>query len=478
MGTYDLVIVGGRLVTDGRTLEAQICINEGKIASIDKSPTNHQARTINSKGLLIFPGFIDCHVHFRDPGLTQKEDFESGSRGAAAGGVTTIFDMPNTKPVVTNEEILNKKIEAVKQKSLVDFGLIAAAGPGNLRDIPMLASAGAMAFKTYTVRPIPEGLEKKDEALSRWCATEPRELKSVMEQVKKTGLLHCIHAENDSSICSLYEKIHNEGRKDSMAHYDSRPSYTEVEAVSSALKLAEETGVRLHIVHMSASQSMVLLRQAKIRGVDATAETCPQYLYFTKDILKQKGPFGKYNPPSRESGDRSSMLAGLASGVIDLTATDHAPHTLGEKATGWEDIFRAPSGTPGVETRIPLLLNLAWKGVLDLHTIQHSGSESVAQRFSLFPKKGSIAVGSDADLAIVDCKEEWRIDGSKLQTKAWESVIYDGIAVRGRVKYTLLRGELIYEDGVGFAEQGYGKLLKGAAAKNASSQVAGEALSP
>ncbi|MHB8568188.1 MAG: allantoinase AllB [Nitrososphaerales archaeon] len=456
MVSFDLVVRGGRILTHSGILEAQICITDGKITAIEKGNVD-SSHTIDARGSLVLPGLIDPHVHFRDPGLTHKEDFTSGSMGAAAGGVTSVFDMPNTAPPVTDSSRFKEKLEAIRSKSVVDYGVIAAAGPGNLTKIRELAQAGAVAFKTYTISPT--GVNREE--YGGWCATDSGQLLLTMQEVKKTGLVHCIHAESDSSVACLTHELHEEGRKDPMAHYDSRPNFAEEEAVSDALIIANVTKSKLHIVHLSASESLDLLASAKSRGVNASAETCPQYLYFTKEILNERGPYGKYNPPSRNSEDPQALINGLSAGVIDMVATDHAPHTKDEKETGWKDIFSAPPGTPGVETRLPLLLTLASRGALNLFLIPALTSEAVAKRFGLYPRKGSLNVGSDADLTIVDYDEEWVIKAAKLQTKAWECVLYDGMKVKGKVKYTLLGGQVVFEEGAGFAKPGSGKLIQG-----------------
>ena len=249
-------------------------------------------------------------------------------------------------------------------------------------------------------------------------------------------------------------------RKDPLAHFDSRPNFTEAEAVFDALLLSEVIGAKTHIVHVSTSEAVELLSAAKSRGVDATSETCPQYMYFSKEILIKKGPYAKFNPPPRNPEDTIRMTSALRTGEIDMVSTDHAPHTNAEKQRGWDDIFKAPSGTPGVETRLPLLLNLAHQGNLKLGDISRIASSSAAKRFGIYPKKGALQVGSDADIAIVDFNQPWVIKAADLQTKAWETVLYDGMAVKGKVKFTILNGSLAFEDGSGFASPGIGEFVR------------------
>jgi allantoinase len=463
VATFDLVIRGGRVYSaaEGTFSEKEICISEGKIASIERPSGRPTAsRTIDAEGMLILPGLIDSHVHFRDPGLTHKEDFETGTKGAAAGGVSLVFDMPTTVPVVTNASLFREKLETIGGKAVVDFALFGAAAISNLEEIHKLARAGAVAFKTYTVSPPKERLKEYEGSF----ITNSGELLQVMERVSKTGLVHCIHAEDDSTIGCLTDRMKFEGRKDPLAHYDSRPNFTEAQAVFDAITLSGATGARVHIVHVSTAEAATLLRQAKlVKSSQVSAETCPHYLYFTKEILQRKGPYAKYNPPARNQEDMQALIAAINDGSIDVVVTDHAPHSKEEKEKGEEDIFRAPPGTPGVETRLPLLFTMAYKGLIPLESIPRISSESVARIFNLYPRKGTLSVGSDADLAIVDYGKIWQIKAEKLQTKAWETVLFDGMEVRGRVRQTIVRGNIVYEDEVGFGKMGTGELIRGEA---------------
>lgn len=458
MPTYDLIVKNGKFLRENEFVEADICISEGKISSIQKESKGAQAsQVINAKGNLVLPGLIDPHVHFRDPGLTHKEDFLSGSKGAAAGGVTTVFDMPTTQPVITNATQFEEKIAIVKGKALANYGLFGAAGVENLKDIEGLASAGAIAFKTYMVSPPPE--RTKEYAGS--FVINSGQLYAVMQKTGGTGLVHCIHAESDSTVTCLTDQMHFEGRKDPMAHYDSRPNFTEAEAVYDALLLSEVLGTKIHLVHVSTGEAAELIAGAIRKRVNVSAETCPHYLLFTKEILNEKGPYAKYNPPARNPDDLPRLFDALNSGVISMISTDHAPHGKEEKERGKEDIFKAPPGTPGVETRLPIVLKMAHEGRLKLEDIPKLTSESAAKRFCLFPRKGTISKDSDADLTIVDYDQEWQIKAADLQTKAWETVLYDGMRVRGKVKHTILNGEVAFEEGIGFGKPGIGRLVKG-----------------
>jgi allantoinase len=455
MPSCDLIIRNGKILSSGGITESDICISDGKIVAIQRSGSNDSPRSIDAKGSLVLPGLIDPHVHFRDPGLTKKEDFVTGTKGAVAGGVTTVFDMPTTMPVVTTASLFREKLSVVRAKSLANFGLIAAASDANLDEIPRLAAEGAIAFKTYMVSPPKERTREYEGSFIK----DSGSLLRTMREVAKTQRVHCIHAESDSTIACLTEDLVSAGRKDPMAHYDSRPNFTEEEAVYEALLLCKVLRAKVHIVHVSTSGATSLLSGARKNGIDASAETCPHYLCFTKELLKTKGPLAKYNPPARNLEDTKFLLNALNDGTIDMVSTDHAPHTLEEKELGQQDIFRAPPGTPGVETRLPILLKMASDNLLRLEDIPRITSESVARRFGLI-HKGRIEEGFDADLAIVDYSIDWKIKASDLQTKAWEVVLYDGMEVKGRVRHTLVGGEEAFGESSGFSKPGTGSFVR------------------
>jgi len=459
---YDLVIRNGKVVTQEGTFDQQIFVSEGRIAKITGSPgiSIQVSRSIDARGKLVLPGLIDSHVHFRDPGMTQKEDFESGSRGAAAGGVTTVFDMPTTKPVVTDASLFKQKEAALRGRSVVDFGLYAGAGPSNLGELNSLAAAGAVAFKTYQVAPPPERVAEYEGAF----VNDPRELLQVMAGVARTGLVHCLHAEDNQAISRLTARLLAEGRKDPMAHYDSRPSYTEALAVSQAVEFARATRCKVHILHLSTKEALEIIAQAKRRNVSVTSETCPHYLMFTKEVLRKFGPLAKYNPPSRTKEDVAALWLGLKAGVIDVVVSDHAPHARSEKEAGREDIWKAPPGTPGVELRLPLLLTSARQHRLSIRDIVRLTSTRVAKIFGVRGRKGDIRKGLDADIAIVDPRREWVVKNEELQTKARETNLYGGLRMKGKVAMTILRGKVVFEDGVGFTA-GLGEMVPGVKAR-------------
>jgi len=451
MVTYDLVIKSGKVVSSQGVFEAHIFVLDGKIARISRVlDTENAERTLDASGLLVFPGFIDSHVHFRDPGLTHKEDFESGTKSAAAGGVTCVFDMPTTKPVVTNANLFSEKLSIVSSKAYVDFALYGAAGSENVQEVEALARAGAIAFKSYTVSPPAERISEYAGAL----ATTTSAIYEAMEAVSKTGLVHCFHAEDDGIVQLFTKRLQSQGRRDALAHAESRPAFAEAMAVSNVIRIAKELRAKIHIVHVSTKQALEVIRAAKSQGVKVSCETCPQYLFFTKQALQKFGPYAKFNPPARDEQDVSALLDALLDDTVDIVVSDHAPHAKHEKDQGYEDIWKAPPGVVGVELRFPLLFTLSQRLGLSYTALTKKLSTNVAKIFGLQQKKGDIMVGLDADFAIVDPKEEWVVKGEELHTKAKENVLYHGMKLIGKVKHTVVRGKPVYEEGVGFEKNG------------------------
>lgn len=462
MPAFDVVIRNAKVVTRSFITETEVYISEGIIKRLGYYESRPRADLIiDASGLVILPGLVDTHVHFRDPGMTHKEDFETGSRGAAAGGTTTVCDMPTTFPVVTNRRIFREKLNEVKKKSVVDFALYSAASVDNLRELEGVAEEGAIAFKTYTVSPPKERVKEYEGAF----VTEFGQLLAVMEKSSQLGLLHCIHAEDDSSVKYFTDKLKSAGRRDPHAHCEARPNLAEKIAVYQAIAAAEYSGARLHLLHISTREAVEMIRAAKGRGVKVTAETCPHYLYFTERDMERLGSYGKFNPPARTDEDVKALWEAVRDGVIDAIVSDHAPHSREEKDEGREDIWKAPPGTPGVETKLPAILSKAAGWGLELQDVVRLCSTSPAAIFGVGSRKGEIREGMDADLVVLDPCERWRLDPSELQTKAKDTVIFAGMEMKGRIRYTLLRGKVVYERGVGFEKPGIGAFIAGGRAK-------------
>lgn len=457
MKAYDLLITGGTVVTGNAMFQADLAVRNGKIAAIlAPGEAVEAADRIDATGRWILPGLIDTHCHLRDPGKMEREDFTTGTAAAAAGGVTTIMEMPISVPTVNTAAVLSDRARDVQTRSLVDFALYGAAGTQNLDEIQAMADAGAVAFKTFLHAPHPG---REHEFVGLWCVNEG-ELRDLMQEVSATGLRHCLHCESDAMINHYTEKLQAEGRKDGQAHCDSRPESVEAVSVATVLTLAEELDVAVQVCHLSSVQGAVLIAEAKDRGVDVTAETCPHYLFVTEEALTTHGSYAKCNPPLRSAASVERFWDFVADGTIDVIGTDHAPYLLAEKEPVHGDIWKAPAGFPGLEVMLPLMLTAVAEGRLQATDLVRLLSEKAAELFRL-PGKGAIALGADADLVVVDPQAEWTFDMNQAKTKAKEIMhVYHGARFTGKVETTLVRGTKVYDGGEILVQPGFGQFVR------------------
>ncbi len=448
----DTIIVGGKLFTEEGFIEAGVAIDEGLIVKVAKESNLPSAnKVIRCEGKLILPGLIDPHVHFRDPGPTWKEDFESGTKAAAAGGFTLIFDMPNTNPIVDSEEAFRAKQKIVQEKAVVDFSLYGGPGTVPSETIPRLAKAGAIAFKLFTSVP-----GEDEEHFRGICATSREKIRDVIKASSENQQVLCVHAEKEDMIRLATARLRKEGRLDSLSHAESRPREAEITSVREVIEDAEAYNARVHFVHLSTKEAVNNVKDAKLRGLLVSAETCPQYLTLTAKILEEKGPFAKMNPPPRGEEDKAALLRALADGVVDVIGSDHAPHSVEEKEAGRRSIWNAPAGAPSIECSLPIVLTLVNKGLIDLHSVVKAMSSNVARTYRLHPKKGSLKEGSDADVTIVDLKMDHKVRKEDLYTKSRGSTFYDGWDFKGKAVTTMVRGMIVMDAGVVVGKPGDG----------------------
>ena len=446
--TVDLVVKDGKIYTPYGFVEGSIGIDAGRIVSLTKQAAEPDAdRVVDAKGNLILPGIIDMHVHFRDPGFPEREDFETGTRAAAAGGVTTVVDMPNTVPPVTSVEALEEKVEIAKTKALVDFALIAGAGELRPETLIAMAEGGVVGFKTFMI------------ARFRELAASDGQMLENFTTIAGTELPCLVHAENEDIVSRWREKAKASGRLDPIAHSEFRPQVAENEATMRTIMLAEGTGVHLHICHMTTEGAADILGWAKARGVNVTGETSPNYLLLTADIMKKVGPFAKIDPPLRGPEDQKALWKAVNEGVIDVVASDHAPYPKEDKEKGWENIFEAPSGGVGVETSLPLMLDCVNRDLLKLERLVEITSTNPAKILRLHPRKGALLPGADADLVIVDMKRDFEIKGESLHSKQ-RTTAFEGYRGRGQPLTTIVRGEIVMEEGEVLGRPGYGEFQR------------------
>jgi dihydroorotase len=420
------------VVSPDSVVEASVAIKDGKILAVGADEAMPPADdTLDARGMHVLPGAIDVHVHFRDPGYPHKEDFASGTAAAAFGGVTTIFDMPNTIPPVGTPELLAAKHKMAAEKAHVDFGLYALLGEDTIQHAPELAKT-AIGFKLYmgnTFGAIP--------------SPNTGAMLEAFEVVAPTGKRISLHAETNSIMVRRELRMREAGRIDPLAHIASRPAVVAVEAVSRAAILAEWTGARVHILHISSAEELRPLAEAKSRGVDITGETCPQYLFLSTDDYARFGGVIRVNPPVREKRNQEPLLAALADGTVDMVATDHAPHSVEEK-TG-NDIWTVDCGFPGVETQMPMMLTEVAAGRYSISDYVRWSAANPAKIWGLYPRKGVIQPGTDADIAVVDLDRQWTIDDAKLQSLS-RITPFHGQRVTGLPIHTLVRGRFVMKD--------------------------------
>lgn len=452
----DTNIIKGKFLFDNKLVQMGISIEKGKIVAIAKDDSLPKAGiTINAQNMLILPGVIDIHTHILDLVYSYREDFLTGTQAAASGGVTTILEMPLGIEGKTAIESFEMQIEAMKKRSIVDFGLIGAAGYHTIKSIPKLARKGVVGFKTFMINTPEEEAELKD-----LSAKDDYYLLKIFKEIAKTGLVSSVHAENDSIISHNIQALKEKNKIDFQAHTNSRPAIAEDEASMRAMVLANEAGVKLNLVHMSSKNSFENIKIAKARGWDVTCEITPHHLFFTDEDGKRIGPWLKVNPPVRTKEHQKAAWEALNDGVIDFIASDHSPYSYEEKNVELKNgnYFEVGSGTPGLETMLPMMLDAVNKNQTTLSKLVEVLSTNPAKRFGLYPRKGIIKIGADADLVIVDMKKEYSIKNDNMFTKM-KITVFDGFNVKGKIEKTLVRGKTVFDNGAFNVKPGYGEYL-------------------
>lgn len=426
----DLWLKDGKIVPENKLVS--IGISEGKISSIKKIPPKRED-FIDLKGSIILPGFIDAHVHLRDPGLTYKEDFRTGTKAAACGGFTTVMDMPNTQPPTNTPSAFKEKVKIAHKKSVVDFAL--HAGVGKLEDIKNVATLKPASFKLYM-----------DLIDDNYLDKILREIKSIHTNNKSINPLISLHCEDKEIVESYTDLQRNKDVLNPEIYADARPPVAETVAVSKALRLAHEYDLTIHICHLSTRKSLELVNNAKNSNIKVTCEITPHHLFLESDYLEIYGNFAKTNPPLRDKKiklDINNLID------IDIIGTDHAPHTITEKEL---DVWSAPPGIPNLETVIPLLLNEINRRTLTFGHLKSFLCENPSKIFNL-ENKGFIKKGLDADFVVLDMKKEGTINPDEFQSKAKYSP-FTGFKFKGKPVMTIVRGNVVMEGGVVYKNRG------------------------
>lgn len=455
----DLILKNASIPQGDRQVLTNILVDEGKIVGFTNSiDFLHADKIIDIEGKLVVPGCIDPHTHFMDPGFTHRETFETGHRSAAAGGLTLHIDMPCCSvPSVRDGESFFKKLNPIKEKAYIDYcfwgGMTGEdAREGWLDNIYPQIDQGVVAFKVYMTPSVPTFPKVSD-----------GEMFEIFRKIAPTGLPIGVHAEN-YDICTFNtERLKKEGRMDPVAWAEARSVLAEKAAIQLIISFAEEVDARVHVVHMTTKEGAELVREAKKRGVKVTAETCPHYLMLNaKDAMTERGTFAKIAPPLRGKEDNEAHWQALADGTIDFVGTDHAPYEIAtEKDAPDSDIWNSFPGIPGVETMVPVLVSEGLnKGRLSLSRFVEVTSTNAAKHYGIYPKKGAMEIGSDADFTVIDLNREYEIDEQKTESMAKYNPLH-GLKLKGKPVQTIVRGKLIYDEDNGgiVGEAGYGEYV-------------------
>jgi dihydroorotase (multifunctional complex type) len=432
LSAFELAVLGGTLVTPTGRTRANVYVRKGRVALID-AEVHSAIETVDAAGLTVMPGMVDTHVHLMDPGDTSREDFPTGTAAAAANGVTTIVEHTHGHPLKTVPD-LNEKLAHLKSRSRVDFGLAAHVWEDHIGELAGLWEAGVAFFKifTCTTHGVP--------------AVQGATMTAVLTEVGRFGGNCLIHCEDELLTAEAERRLREQGRTDPGLLIEWRNRAAEEVAVQAVVIIARHSGARATIAHVSAPEVAALVASARESGADLVAEACPQYLYLRENEVLTEGALRKFTPPARIRNDHEegTMWDLLRNQGFNHISTDHAPSNLAQKSGGsfWDVHF----GLPGLDTTLRLLLDAAANGRLRYEDVVALYSEAPARRYGLFPRKGHLEVGADADIVVVDPDRTWLIENADIISKAGWSP-FAGRRGRGAVVATYLRGKKIAEAG-------------------------------
>jgi len=440
----DAVLYNTKICIHGNLVEAGLAIDNGKIVKIAKNTNLPPASTkINLKGHITLPGIIDSHVHLRDQQLAYKEDFVTGTAAAAAGGVTSVIDMPNNKPVTLDSFSLKERMKLAEKRVLVNVGFNSAF-PKNVEEISEVVKAGAVGFKVYLSNRI-GGIDVDDDEL----------LFAAFKEAKENGVPVAVHAEDKKILEERRRELTAAGQSDTAAYVKAHPPEAEAQSIQRIIRLVKRSGVHVHFCHISSVLGLDAVLKAKKAGLPVTCEVTPHNLLLSSKQYKRSEFFALTNPPLRTQKDATALWNALKRGFIDMIASDHAPHTLEEKNV--DSVWKAKPGIPGLETTLSLLLSQVNEGRLSLPELVRLTAEEPAKTFNL-SERGFLGEGNWADIVVVDMKREYEIDSSIFFSKAKYSP-FDGMCVKGKPVKTFVNGKLVMDEGEIITESGTGHIL-------------------
>ncbi len=442
-------IVGGTVVTSDGPVQADLVINNGRISAITESAGDRDdAEVIDAAGLVVVPGGVDVHTHFRVPDPRMVEGFDTGSQAGLAGGVTTAIEMPQAAPTATTGEVVREKIRLVGEQSRIDIALWGGVIGQPLSDIQDMIDAGVVAMKAFMPASSPSFPHINDATMHE-----------VFEFLADTDIPFGLHCESDALLQAGIARMQAAGRIDPLAHAESRPALVETEAIHRAIFFAEVTGGRLYVCHCATPEGLDLIRSARSRGVWVEVETCPQYLLLDLSDLEAQGPWGRCAPAIRSRDEVEQLWDGVLDGTIEVISSDHAPYTVEEKQPGETNIWDSPLGCNMIQTMYPGILAEMLSRGLNLSQFVDLSSSNPARIFGLYPRKGAIQVGSDADLVMYDLERPWTVRGTEmLYRNKWTP--FEGKEIGVSVVKSMVRGEIRFDVDTGIiGDPGSGKFL-------------------
>ena len=445
-----LKIIDAKLWLEDGIFDGGLVFSRGKITKIGKETSLPKADSvIDAGGKLVIPGLIDLHVHFREPGFTQKEDFITGTRAAAAGGVTTVLDEPNNKPVTSTVETLKKKHELVKEKAYVDYMFNLAVYADKLDEIEAAASYGVKCFAFFDE--LGDRLTGMDDTGVLW---------DTLNRIKSINGLALLNCRESGLVTHTINQLKVAGKKTLRDYMNHFPHVAESAGGAKRVLLAYEANVQAHLREVSTAETVEMLRKLKPYMVKISAEVRPDHLFLNHENTADLGPYAQQWTPIRTKKDQMALWEALNEGIVNVIASDHATHTVEEKEPGWDNIWNSPPGLPAIESMLSLFLTAVKEGKTELSRIVDATSVNPAKRLGLYPEKGCIKVGSNADLVIVDLEKERTIRGEESFAKThWTP--YEGWKTVGAPVTTIVRGIPVFHEGEIVAEPGIGRFILG-----------------
>lgn len=447
------VVHGGTIVTSDGPVRADIVIRGETIAAVMADASDVDGERIDAAGLVVVPGGIDAHTHFREPDPNLVEGFDTGSRAALAGGVTSIVEMPQASPTSSNGQDIRDKKALIAERSIVDVALWGGITGQPLIQVEEMIDEGIVALKAFMPASSP-GFPPADDQV----------LLDTFTFLADSGsdLRFGLHCESDTLMKAGIARMQAAGRKDPLAHAESRPPLVETEAVHRALFFAELTGAWLYVCHCASADALEFVKQAKARGARVEVETCPQYLSLDYSDLVKHGPFARCAPAFRERDEVERIWQYVADGTVDVVSSDHCGYTVESKLAGMDDIWKAPLGCSGVQTMYPSLFDeVVNRRGLGLTRFVELSATNPAKVFSLYPRKGVIQVGSDADLAFYAPDHSWEVRGADmLHRNKWTP--FEGKTIGASVVRTMVRGNTLFDRSASESvtgQPGYGRFL-------------------